>query len=69
MYQLQVEGMTCNHCVSRVTRSVKKVDEAAKVDIDLANGKVTIDSASDLDDFCAAIGEAGYEVKSSGIAQ
>jgi copper ion binding protein len=69
MYQLHVEGMTCNHCVSRVTRSVKKIDDAAKVDIDLKSGKVTVDSASDLEDICAAISEAGYEVKSSDHAK
>ncbi|GAB3458481.1 copper-translocating P-type ATPase CopA1 [Massilia terrae] len=62
MYELTVDGMTCGHCVSRVTKSVQSVDQGAKVDIDLASKKVRVDSRADLDEIAEAIDEAGYPV-------
>lgn len=62
MYELTVDGMTCGHCVSRVTKSVQSVDQAARVDIDLATRKVRVDSRAGLDDIAEAIDEAGYKV-------
>jgi Cu+-exporting ATPase len=62
MYELIVDGMSCGHCVGRVTKSVQGVDQAAKVDVDLATKKVKVDSSADLDEIAAAIDEAGYPV-------
>lgn len=65
MYELQVEGMSCGHCVNAVTKSVQAVDAAAKVDIDLSQQKVRIDSSAALDTLKAAIVDAGYPVLGS----
>jgi Cu+-exporting ATPase len=62
MYELTVADMTCKHCVGRVTAAVHAVDPAATVNIDLASGKVRIDSAADLAPLAAAIDGAGYPV-------
>jgi Cu+-exporting ATPase len=62
MYELTVEGMSCGHCVGRVTKTVQGLDQEAKVEIDLATKKVKIDSRADLDEIAAAIDEAGYPV-------
>ncbi len=62
MYQLQVEHMTCGHCVSAVTRAVQAVDAAAKVDVDLASKTVHIDSATELAPLKSAIADAGFPV-------
>jgi Cu+-exporting ATPase len=62
MYELTVEGMSCGHCVGRVTKSVQGVDQDAKVTIDLPTKKVKIESGADLDAIAAAIDEAGYPV-------
>lgn len=62
MYELTVEGMSCGHCVGRVTKSVQDVDAGAKVEVDLASRKVRIDSSAGLERIAAAIGEAGYPV-------
>ena len=62
MYELTVEGMSCGHCVGRVTKSVQGVDAAAKVEIDLPTKKVRIDSGADLEKIAAAIDDAGYPV-------
>ena len=62
MVELTVEGMSCGHCVGRVTRTVQGLDPNAKVEIDLATKKVRIDSAAGLERIAAAIDEAGYPV-------
>jgi len=65
MYQLQVENMSCGHCVGAVTKAVQAVDAAAKVEIDLATKSVKIDSASPLPTLKSAIADAGYPVTSA----
>ena len=67
MHELQVEGMSCNHCVSKVTRAVKAIDDAAKVEVELASKMVRVASAVDFEDLVAAITEAGYVVQSGNI--
>lgn len=62
MYELTVEGMSCGHCVGRVTKTVQGLDQEAKVEIDLATKKVKIDSRAELEKIAAAIDEAGYPV-------
>ena len=68
MYELTVEGMSCGHCVGRVTKTVQGIDAAAKVEIDLPTGKVKIDSSADLDRIAAAIDDAGYPVTARAAA-
>jgi len=62
MYQLQVENMSCGHCVGAVTKAVQAVDGAARVEIDLASKQVRIDSSTALPALTAAIVQAGYPV-------
>lgn len=62
MYELQVEGMSCNHCINAVTKAVQEVDAGAKVDIVLAEKKVSIASSADLQRIKSAVEEAGYPV-------
>lgn len=59
-----VTGMTCDHCVAAVREEVGKVDGVSRVDVELASGRVTIESESPLDPaaVAAAVDEAGYEV-------
>jgi copper chaperone len=68
MYELEVTGMSCGHCASRVTKSVLAVDAAAKVDVDLTAQKVRVDSQVELASISSAITEAGYPVIASRIA-
>ncbi|WP_151637346.1 heavy-metal-associated domain-containing protein [Noviherbaspirillum aerium] len=62
MYELQVEGMSCNHCINAVTKAVQEVDAGAKVEIVLAEQKVSIASGADLQRIKSAVEEAGYPV-------
>jgi len=59
-----VNGMTCGHCVAAVTEEVKKLDGVTAVDVDLASGRVTVESDGPVDNaaFAAAVDEAGYTV-------
>ena len=61
MTTFAVKDMTCGHCVSTITKAVKTVDQGAKVQIDLATHRVTIDSAeADAAQLSEAIKDAGY---------
>ena len=68
MYELTVEGMSCGHCVGRVTKTVQGIDAGARVEIDLPTGKVKIASDADLDRIAAAIDDAGYPVTARAVA-
>lgn len=65
MYELQVEKMSCNHCVGAVTKSVQEVDAQAQVTVDLAQRKVSVQSGAALEKIAAAIADAGYPVVGS----
>lgn len=60
MVEFKLEGMTCGHCVAAVTRAAKEVDPQAGVQVDLAGGRVQVDSAVDAQSFARAFEEAGY---------
>ena len=62
MYELQVENMSCGHCVAAVTKAVKALDGNARVDVDLAGKAVKVESGASLDAVKAAIADAGYPV-------
>jgi copper chaperone len=60
MIEFQIDAMTCGHCVSTVTKTVKAVDPAAEVNVDLASHTVQVESTKDRRDLAAALAEAGY---------
>ena len=61
MTTFEVKDMTCGHCVSTITKAVKALDLGAKVQIDLATHRVTIDSTeADAAELSDAIRRAGY---------
>lgn len=60
---LQVEGMSCGHCVAAVTEAIQALDSAAQVKVDLANGQVTVKSQQLTEmQVITAIAEQGYSV-------
>jgi copper chaperone len=60
---LNVEKMSCNHCVRAVTKAVQALDAQAKVDVDLAAGTVRIAGQVDAEAAARAIRAEGYEVR------
>jgi copper chaperone len=63
--EFQVEGMSCQHCVAAITRAIQEHDTAARVQIELASGRVAVESAQSAEAIKAAIDEAGYTVTST----
>jgi copper chaperone len=62
---LLVDGMTCDHCVSSIRKSVGEVDGVSDVSVDLASGQVTVtaDGAPDQDALRAAVEDAGFDLR------
>lgn len=58
-----VKGMNRGHCVGSITKEVKKVAGIAQIEVDVANGRLTVTSSAAVDDEAVveAVEEAGYE--------
>tara|TARA_R100001377_G_scaffold47424_1_gene27349 strand:- start:405 stop:581 length:177 start_codon:yes stop_codon:yes gene_type:complete len=55
--------MGCGSCVSKITKAIQAVDETAKVEIDRAAGKVSVDSQQTVESICKVIQELGYSTQ------
>ncbi|WP_275547176.1 heavy-metal-associated domain-containing protein [Pseudomonas sp. Marseille-Q0931] len=62
MQQFKISGMSCGHCVRAVTQAIQALDQAARVEVDLAAGLVRVEGSLDAAQIQAAIREEGYEV-------
>lgn len=60
MIEFDVQAMSCGHCVSTVTETIRRIDPQAKVEVDLAGKKVKVESSEDRARLAAALAEAGY---------
>jgi copper chaperone len=58
---IQVDGMTCEGCVDAVTRTVKRLDPSAEVEVDLAHGRARIVTLAQAVEVSQALTKAGYE--------
>ena len=61
MISFQVNDMTCGHCVSAITKAVQAIDPEAKVHVDLAAHRVSVEAAAtNAQQLSEAIEQAGY---------
>jgi len=60
MMEFKIEDMSCGHCASVITKTVKALDAQAKVEIDLAQKKVTVESSEPRAIIVEALTDAGY---------
>jgi copper ion binding protein len=61
---INVEGMSCAHCVNAVNRALREVEGVVAVDVDLQSKTATVEHSdtTTFDNMKTAIEEAGYEV-------
>jgi len=57
-YELEVAGMNCEHCVSKVEAALKSI--STKVDVNLNTKLATVESENPPEKLLAAIAEIGY---------
>jgi len=60
MHEFKVQDMTCSHCAGTIEKAVRALDPVAKVEVDLADHAVRIESGKPREVFKNAILEAGY---------
>jgi copper chaperone len=61
---INVEGMSCSHCVNTVNRALREVEGVVAVDVDMQSKTATVEHSdtTTFDSMKIAIEEAGYEV-------
>jgi copper chaperone len=64
MPEIKVKGMSCGHCAAAVTKALNSLPGVSKVQVDLAGGRVTYQSAGPVfpEEVARVIKAAGYEV-------
>ena len=62
MLKMKVNGMSCGHCDSAITKALAELDKTAKIQIDKASQTVRFDGDADQEEVVLAIQEAGYDV-------
>ena len=58
--QLNVEGMTCEHCVSAARGSLVRLPGVTRAEVDLEGGRATVEGAADVQVMLRAVEEEGY---------
>lgn len=58
--ELQISGMSCQHCVRAVTAALSAVPGAGEVAVDLASGRARVAGAAEVAALIAAVVEAGF---------
>ncbi len=61
---ITIEGMTCQHCVARVEKSLKELDGVVEAKVDLASKTAKLKLWEDVNDelIRTAVDDAGYQV-------
>ena len=65
MFSLSVAGMGCGSCVSKITTAIQALDQDARVEVDRAAGKVTVESTESAESIRELIQELGYAAQVS----
>lgn len=64
--QINIDGMSCEHCVKHVTNALKELDQVTNVNVDLKGNHAVIDLSDEVSDkeIKDVIEDAGYDVVS-----
>jgi copper chaperone CopZ len=58
--EIEVTGMSCQHCVGAVTRALEAVPGVARVQVDLGSGIARVQGDADPQALVQSIIDAGY---------
>lgn len=64
--ELNITGMSCGHCVKAVEKALKAVPGVEGAQVDLAQGRATVQGAADPQTLIAAVQEEGYGAQVAG---
>lgn len=64
MKTVKIKGMSCQHCVKSVKKTLEEIDGIADVVVDLARGEASFEEIRPVDDelLREKIKKAGYEL-------
>lgn len=66
-HQLQIDGMSCGHCVARVSKTLQGLDGVVVNDVKIGAATISVDPARvSLTDITAALDDAGYPARPAG---
>jgi copper chaperone CopZ len=66
---LDITGMSCDHCVARVRKTIDSMPGVHKSDVEIGRASVSFDpSAVSADDIAASVTRAGYPARAEGAA-
>ena len=61
MTELNITGMTCDHCQRAVQNALESVEGVQDATVDLATGTAKVEGSADLTTLIAAVEEEGYQ--------
>lgn len=69
--KINIEGMTCGHCVGRVSKALSSIDGVSNVDVNLDEKKALVNLDKEIPDeqFNKEIENVGYKVVGIETAQ
>ncbi|HHI97115.1 MAG TPA: heavy-metal-associated domain-containing protein [Thermodesulfatator atlanticus] len=64
MRRIKIAGMSCEHCVKRVTKALESLPGVTNVKVSLSTGEATFEAPPELslEEVAKVIAEAGYQV-------
>ncbi|MCL5991440.1 MAG: SO_0444 family Cu/Zn efflux transporter [Bacteroidetes bacterium] len=60
--KVQIEGMTCNHCVMNVKKAITSVNGVTEVDVSLSDNAAFVKGEFKMEELKMAVEEVGYKV-------
>jgi copper chaperone len=63
MVKLEIEGMTCGHCVMHVKKALTGVVGVGAVEVDLQTGSATVEGDTDPGALVQAVEAEGYTAR------
>jgi Cu+-exporting ATPase len=66
---LDITGMSCDHCVVRVRKTIDSMPGVHKSDVEIGRASVSFDpSTVSVEDIAASVTRAGYPARAEGAA-